>query len=166
MTGGEPTARGRRVVITGIGATVPAGIGTAAMWEMLTAGRTATRTITLFDASGFRSRVAHHIDFPDYADGDLLAIGEKMLGSLNYGLSECARAALAEYIPLRRAQPLFANARSVRNALDRMRLRQANRLVAAGELVGKDDLVRLEPDDIRVSRVFAAGRDTMVRSAH
>src|SRR5271157_4660284 len=67
---------------------------------------------------GFRSRVAHHIDFPDYSDDDLMAIGEKMLASLNYKLSPAAREALAEYIPLRREQPLFANARSIRNALD------------------------------------------------
>jgi AAA lid domain len=55
------------------------------------------------------------------------------------------------------AQPRFANARSVRNAIDRMRLRQANRLIAAGALVSKDDLIRLEPDDICASRVFSAG---------
>jgi AAA lid domain len=61
------------------------------------------------------------------------------------------------HMGLRMAQPRFANARSVRNAIDRMRLRQANRLVAAGALVGKDDLIRLEPADITVSRVFGAG---------
>ena len=82
---------------------------------------------------GFRSRVAHHIDFPDYDDADLLAIGEKMLSSLNYRLSAEAERALADYVALRRTQPLFANARSIRNALDRARLRQANRLFAAGD---------------------------------
>src|SRR5208337_4501925 len=104
---------------------------------------------------GFRSRVAHHIEFPDYTDGDLIAIGEKMLASLNYKLSEKGRQALAEYIPLRRAQPLFANARSIRNALDRARLRQANRLLAAGDrelTLGK--LTTIEVEDIRQSRVF------------
>jgi probable Rubsico expression protein CbbX len=115
---------------------------------------------------GFRSRVAHHIDFPDYTDPDLLAIGEKMLASLNYKLSPEALLALAEYIRLRRAQPLFANARSIRNALDRARLRQANRLFAAGDqelTLGK--LTTIEAEDIRQSRVFdqrqngaAAGR--------
>jgi probable Rubsico expression protein CbbX len=104
---------------------------------------------------GFRSRVAHHIDFPDYTDPDLLAIGEKMLASLNYKLSPEAMLALAEYIRLRRAQPLFANARSIRNALDRARLRQANRLFAAGDqelTLGK--LTTIEAEDIRQSRVF------------
>jgi probable Rubsico expression protein CbbX len=104
---------------------------------------------------GFRSRVAHHIDFPDYTDADLLAIGEKMLSSLNYKLSPEANLALAEYIPLRRAQPLFANARSIRNALDRARLRQANRLFAAGDRgLTLDKLTTIEADDIRHSRVF------------
>jgi probable Rubsico expression protein CbbX len=105
---------------------------------------------------GFRSRVAHHIDFPDYTDGDLSAIGGKMLSSLNYKLSEEATRALAEYIPLRRQQPLFANARSIRNALDRARLRQANRLLAAGDLT-LDSLVTIEAEDIRQSRVFQQG---------
>jgi len=104
---------------------------------------------------GFRSRVAHHIDFPDYADADLMAIGEKMLASLNYKLSPEASLALAEYIPLRRAQPLFANARSIRNALDRARLRQANRLFAAGDQeLTLDKLTAIEAEDIRQSRVF------------
>ena len=104
---------------------------------------------------GFRSRVAHHIDFPDYDDADLMAIGEKMLASLNYKLSPDANLALAEYIPLRRAQPLFANARSIRNALDRARLRQANRLFAAGDQeLTLDKLTTIETEDIRQSRVF------------
>jgi probable Rubsico expression protein CbbX len=104
---------------------------------------------------GFRSRVAHHIDFPDYGDDDLMAIGETMLASLNYKLSPAAREALAEYIPLRREQPLFANARSIRNALDRARLRQANRLFAATDQhIGLDELITLEAEDIRQSRVF------------
>jgi probable Rubsico expression protein CbbX len=104
---------------------------------------------------GFRSRVAHHIDFPDYTDADLLAIGEKMLAGLNYKLSESARRALSEYIPLRRSQPLFANARSIRNALDRARLRQANRLFAGGDQkLTLGLLTTIEAEDIRVSRVF------------
>ena len=104
---------------------------------------------------GFRSRVAHHIDFPDYTDDDLLAIGEKMLSGLNYKLSESARQALTEYIPARRTQPLFANARSIRNALDRARLRQANRLLAQGDRnLTLDALTTIEAEDIRSSRVF------------
>ncbi len=104
---------------------------------------------------GFRSRVAHHIDFPDYTDADLLSIGEKMLAGLNYSLSESAQRALMEYIPLRRAQPLFANARSIRNALDRARLRQASRLFSEGDLpITLERLTTIEDADIRVSRVF------------
>jgi probable Rubsico expression protein CbbX len=104
---------------------------------------------------GFRSRVAHHIDFPDYTDADLIAIGERMLASLNYRLSESAREALAEYIPLRRAQPLFANARSLRNALDRARLRQANRLFAERDQeLTLEAITTIDGEDIRRSRVF------------
>src|SRR5271165_6619415 len=104
---------------------------------------------------GFRSRVAHHIDFPDFTDADLLAIGEKMLSGLNYKLSDGARQALNEYIPLRRTQPLFANARSIRNALDRARLRQANRLLTEGDqAITLERLTTIEEADIRASRVF------------
>jgi probable Rubsico expression protein CbbX len=104
---------------------------------------------------GFRSRVAHHIDFPDYTDADLIAIGERMLASLNYRLSESAREALAKYIPLRRAQPLFANARSLRNALDRARLRQANRLFAERDQeLTLEAITTIDAEDIRRSRVF------------
>jgi probable Rubsico expression protein CbbX len=104
---------------------------------------------------GFRSRIAHHIDFPDYEDTELLAIGESILARQNYRLSAAARAALARYIPARREQPHFANARSIRNALDRARLRQANRLLAAEGKVTAEMLVTIEADDILASRVFA-----------
>ena len=104
---------------------------------------------------GFRSRVAHHIDFPDYEESDLLEIGEKMLAALDYRLSPAAREALAEYIPIRRQQPHFANARSIRNALDRARLRQANRVFALRDTeLTVDQLATIEPEDIRQSRVF------------
>src|SRR5579875_2910350 len=106
---------------------------------------------------GFRSRIAHHIDFPDYQDDELLAIGEKILAEQNYRLSEAARAALGRYIVARKAQPHFANARSIRNALDRARLRQANRLVAgsAGRRVTAEALMTIEAEDVLASRVFA-----------
>ncbi len=109
---------------------------------------------------GFRSRIAHHIDFPDYEDSELLSIAESMLGAQSYTLTPEAQAAMAEYIGLRRAQPHFANARSVRNALDRARLRQANRLFesAAGPLDAAA-LSRIEAEDIRASRVFQGGLD-------
>ncbi len=103
---------------------------------------------------GFRSRVAHHIDFPDYEDGELLSIGESILTRQNYRLSPSAREALDRYIPARRTQPHFANARSIRNALDRARLRQANRLVALDAPVTADMLVTIEAADILASRVF------------
>lgn len=105
---------------------------------------------------GFRSRIAHHIDFPDYGDDELIAIGETMLARLNYSLSPDARVALAEYIARRKTQPLFANARSIRNALDRARLRQASRLFASAAPVAPEALSVIAAEDIRASRVFKA----------
>jgi len=104
---------------------------------------------------GMASRIAHHIDFPDFTVDELVQIAELMVAQEHHRLSPAAHQAFREYLERRMAQPRFANARSVRNAIDRMRLRQANRLVASGALVGKDDLIRLEADDIRLSRVFA-----------
>jgi len=109
---------------------------------------------------GMGSRVAHHVEFPDYAPDELLAIAELMLRRLHYRFSEGACAAFAEYLALRRRQPRFANARSVRNALDRARLRHASRLFARGGEAGRDALTTLEAEDIRASRVFAAGGTT------
>ena len=102
---------------------------------------------------GFRSRMAHHIEFPDYSDRELVAIGELMLREQNYRLSPAAEATFAEYVALRRRQPHFANARSVRNALDRAKLRQAERLVNSG-VVSVEALSTIEREDILVSRVF------------
>ena len=105
---------------------------------------------------GIRSRVAHHIDFPDYDADELLAIADLMLGQMEYRLSDNARSALIEYVEHRRRQPNFANARSIRNALDRSRLRQANRLFDRREdPVTREDLMTIEEADIRASRVFA-----------
>jgi probable Rubsico expression protein CbbX len=104
---------------------------------------------------GFRSRIAHHIDFPDYGNDELLRIGESILGHLSYRLSDGARDALERYIPARRAQSHFANARSIRNALDRARLRQANRLLAIDGPVTAEQLTTIEAEDILASRVFA-----------
>ena len=107
---------------------------------------------------GFRSRIAHHIEFPDYSDPELLHIAEQMLAAQNYRLDDDARGAMAEYIAARRRQPHFANARSVRNALDRARLRQANRLFnqAKGPL-DADTLSTITEPDLRASRVFGGG---------
>lgn len=105
---------------------------------------------------GFRSRIAHHIDFPDYSDEELLQIAELMIEQLNYRFSSKARDAMGEYIGLRRAQPHFANARSIRNALDRTRLRHANRLLdGSEEVVTAEQLSTLEEIDVRQSRVFS-----------
>jgi probable Rubsico expression protein CbbX len=104
---------------------------------------------------GMRSRIAHHIDFPDYAPSELLAIAELMLDTMHYRLSDDGRSTLAEYIELRREQPSFANARSIRNALDRARLRHANRLFGRrGTALTRDMLMTIEGDDLRASRVF------------
>src|SRR5215475_9041963 len=106
---------------------------------------------------GFRSRIAHHIDFPDYSEAELLAIAEIMLDEQNYHLSPEARDAFVRYIAIRKTQPLFSNARSIRNALDRIRLRQANRLVAnIDRILTSDDLTSIEAGDVLASRVFSA----------
>ena len=109
---------------------------------------------------GLSSRIAHHIDFPDYTSAELLAIAHLMLERMQYRLSPAAEIAFREYIERRRMQPHFANARSMRNALDRARLRQASRLLAErGANLSRDELITIESADIRASRVFldAAG---------
>jgi probable Rubsico expression protein CbbX len=109
---------------------------------------------------GFRSRIAHHIDFPDYNPDELMAIAEMMLKQQNYRFSPAAREAFARYITTRMTQPHFSNARSVRNALDRARLRQAVRLFETrGHAISVDDLMTIEPDEILASRVFAAAQE-------
>ena len=115
------------------------------------------RMDTFFKSNpGMSSRIAHHIDFPDYRDDELLSIGELILKGWNYRLSPSARDAFADYLQRRREQPHFANARSVRNALDRARLRQAHRLLEAGKNVDKAALETIEAEDILQSRVMAA----------
>jgi probable Rubsico expression protein CbbX len=105
---------------------------------------------------GFRSRIAHHIDFPDYQDDELAQIAELMLEKQNYSLSPAGRDALIEYIAARKRQPLFANARSIRNALDRARLRQANRMFAGAQPVAAKELSIIDAPDILASRVFTS----------
>jgi hypothetical protein len=86
----------------------------------------------------------------------LLAISELMLHDMNYRFSADARQAFVRYIGLRKTQPLFSNARSIRNALDRMRLRQANRLVAdLDRVLTAEDIMSLEASDVLASRVFS-----------
>jgi probable Rubsico expression protein CbbX len=115
------------------------------------------RMDTFFQSNpGMSSRIAHHLDFPDYTADELMAIARLMLADQGYVLSPGAEEALAAYVRLRMAQPRFANARSVRNALERARLRQANRLVSSGaRQLSKGELMGIEADDILRSRVFA-----------
>jgi len=108
---------------------------------------------------GMSSRIAHHLDFPDYSDDELQAIAHLMLEEQQYRFSEETDKAFKEYIELRRQMPNFSNARSVRNAIDRARLRQANRIFsqAHDRKLTKADLVTIEAEDIYASRVFKEG---------
>lgn len=104
---------------------------------------------------GLSSRVANHIDFPDYSAEELLAIAQLVLAAENYRFSEEATAAFSDYIHRRMQLPFFANARSIRNAIDRARMRQANRLFSRlGSPLTKLDLMTIEAEDITASRVF------------
>jgi probable Rubsico expression protein CbbX len=104
---------------------------------------------------GMASRVAHHVDFPDYSSAELMRIAEMMMGRMQYHLSPEGETALREYIELRMTQPRFSNARSIRNALDRARLRQANRLFSdRAAPTARDALTTITDEDIRASRVF------------
>ena len=118
------------------------------------------RMDTFFQSNpGMSSRIAHHLDFPDYSAGELMQIAQQMLGAQNYRFGDGAQDAFARYLDRRIAQPHFANARSVRNALDRARLRQASRLFADRDRqLTADDLTTLAAEDILASRVF--GKET------
>lgn len=114
------------------------------------------RMDTFFQSNpGMSSRIAHHLDFPDYSVGELMQISGKMLGTQNYRFGPGAAEAFDRYLQLRISQPHFANARSVRNALDRARLRQASRLFAERDReLTRDDLTTIEAQDILASRLF------------
>ena len=104
---------------------------------------------------GLSSRIANHIDFPDYSVEELLQISKLMLQDQQYQLTPEAEVAFGQYIAKRKEQPLFANARSVKNALDRARMRQANRIFdSRGQILTKKELVNLEAQDILQSTVF------------
>ena len=106
---------------------------------------------------GLSSRVAHHIDFPDYAVDELARIAELMLAAMHYRFDDEAAAVFTDYLERRMRQPHFANARSVRNALDRARLRHASRLVDSLDSVADDStLTTLRAADLLASRVFAS----------
>ena len=105
---------------------------------------------------GMASRIAHHIDFPDYDASELFAIAEMIASGVHYRFDTGAKEAMREYISLRMQQPRFSNARSIRNGLDRARLRMANRLFAERDRpLGRADLETITAEDIRASRVFS-----------
>jgi probable Rubsico expression protein CbbX len=119
------------------------------------------RMDTFFTSNpGMASRIAHHIDFPDYSEAELMQITQLMLAQLNYHFDAAAEPAFARYVALRRQQPHFANARSIRNALDRIRLRHATRLFGSTEALSREQLATLQAEDILASRVFAASAAT------
>jgi probable Rubsico expression protein CbbX len=103
---------------------------------------------------GMASRIAHHIDFPDFDLDELMQIADMMLDREQYQFSPVARDAFREYVELRMNQPRFSNGRSIRNAIDRLRLRQARRLVSAGGTIAREDLMHISDADVRASRVF------------
>lgn len=115
------------------------------------------RMATFFSSNpGLSSRVPHHIAFDDYSHGELLQIADLMVASENFRLDAEAHEAFSEYLERRMARPRFANARSVRNAIERARLRQARRLVDLARPLSKDDLLALTAEDVYGSSVFAA----------
>ncbi len=119
------------------------------------------RMETFFQSNpGVSSRIAHHLDFPDYSRDELLTIAQLMLAEQMYRFSPEALKAFDAYLEKRIALPRFSNARSVRNALDRARLRQANRLLAKGGSISRIDLMTLEAEDILGSRVFSEEAST------
>jgi probable Rubsico expression protein CbbX len=104
---------------------------------------------------GLASRIANHIDFPDYTSEELIEIGKIMLAEQQYRITPDAEKVMLDYIRLRKEQPLFANARSMKNAIDRARMRQANRVFESKNIeLTKSDLVTLEANDFLQSRVF------------
>ncbi len=114
------------------------------------------RMDTFFKSNpGMSSRIAHHLDFPDYAVPELLHISQRMLSQQHYRFGEGALTVFEQYLGRRIEQPHFANARSVRNALERARLRQASRLFAdRDKVLSEDDLTTITPQDILASRVM------------
>ncbi|HEX6023719.1 MAG TPA: CbbX protein [Solirubrobacter sp.] len=106
---------------------------------------------------GMASRIAHHIDFPDYTSAELMEIAQRMIERQDYRLSPAAEQAFREYLDRRMRQPRFANGRSTRNAIDRARLRHATRLMSNGKAPGHDELMTIEAEDIYASSVFRSG---------
>merc|ERR1712039_120421 len=104
---------------------------------------------------GLSSRVANHIDFPDFTPDELIEIARLILEEQQYRMDAAAEAALLEYIEKRMQLPLFANARTIANAIDTARMRHANRMFNSGDkILTKADLVTIEAEDIRQSSLF------------
>ena len=114
---------------------------------------------------GMNSRVAHHIDFPDYQPDELQQIAQLMLGTMQYRFDDGARAVFGDYLTRRMALPHFANARSVRNALDRARLRHASRLLSASGEIGDDALMTIRAEDLLASRIFTDDTESAADAA-
>jgi probable Rubsico expression protein CbbX len=113
---------------------------------------------------GMSSRIAHHLDFANYEPEELDSIGRLMLEQEAYYLSEDAAVTFREYLAWRMQQPRFANARTVRNMLERARLRHANRLFADPDHIwSRDDLMRLEPEDVLAGRDLPPATESSVR---
>jgi len=105
---------------------------------------------------GLSSRVANHIDFPDYTPDELIHIGKLILEEQQYRMTPDAEAVLLEYIKKRSQLPLFANARTINNAIDTARMRHANRMFNSGNaILTKSDLVTVEAQDITESSLFS-----------
>jgi len=119
------------------------------------------RMDTFFSANpGLSSRVPHHISFEDYSHDELMRIADLMIVKENFRFDPDARAAFADYLELRMKQPRFSNARSVRNAVERCRLRQAKRLVELHKPLTRDDLVTIAEADVRGSSLFRDGSNS------
>ena len=119
------------------------------------------RMATFFSANpGLSSRVPHHIEFEDYSHGALMQIADLMVAEENFRFDDAAREVFGEYLTRRMERPNFSNARSVRNAIERCRLRQARRLVGLNRPLGKQDLITITAEDIRGSSLFEDDGDT------
>jgi probable Rubsico expression protein CbbX len=104
---------------------------------------------------GMGSRVAHHIHFPDFDVDELMAIAGLMLDQQAYELTPEAQVAFCAYVERRVRRPRFAHGRSIRNAIDRARMRQASRLYDRRDALGRADLMCIEAQDILASSVFS-----------
>ena len=126
------------------------------------------RMDTFFGSNpGMSSRIAHHIDFPDYSADELVAIADLMMADMHYRFAPDASGVLRDYIVRRMERPHFANARSIRNALDRARLRQASRLFGStGGVASREALQTISAADLLASRVFTDSAEADGAPAH